>query len=141
MEVQFYEFQVEEVAHKLGLHEAFHTMAKNLSGGEKKRLAIAVEIVVKPLVLVLDEPTSGLDSMASSQVISLLHNMTKNGCTIVCSIHQPNSKMMTMFNNVLVLAEGREIYCGPTSSIIETFEQAGFICPSFYNIGEFGMLA
>lgn len=123
----------------MGLVNCLETMADALSGGEKKRLSIGVEIVVKPMILILDEPTSGLDSAASNQVITLLKNMSDSGCTIACSIHQPSSHMMTMFDDILLLAEGRSIYCGPADTIVETFGQAGFICPSFYNIGEFGM--
>ncbi|XP_008550664.1 ATP-binding cassette sub-family G member 4 [Microplitis demolitor] len=128
---------VTEVAEKLGLLECLGTMAANLSGGEKKRLSIGVEIVTNPQVLVLDEPTSGLDSAASCQVISLIKKMSQSGCTIICAIHQPSSRIMTMFDNVLVLADGRDLYCGPQTSIVTTFKQAGFTCPPFYNICEF----
>ncbi|XP_015122196.1 ATP-binding cassette sub-family G member 4 [Diachasma alloeum] len=128
---------VMRVASTLGLQNCLSTMTGNLSGGEKKRLSIGVEIVVNPRVLVLDEPTSGLDSAASLQVIILLKNIAQSGCTVICSVHQPSSQMMTHFDEMLVLAEGRDLYCGPASKIVETFGEAGFSCPPFYNISEF----
>ncbi|XP_063986509.1 ATP-binding cassette sub-family G member 4-like [Diachasmimorpha longicaudata] len=128
---------VMKVAGTLGLQNCLCTRAGKLSGGEKKRLSIGVEIVVNPRVLVLDEPTSGLDSAASLQVITLLKTIAQSGCTVICSIHQPSSQMMTHFDEILVLAEGRELYCGPASKIVETFGEAGFSCPPFYNISEF----
>ncbi|XP_034941510.1 uncharacterized ABC transporter ATP-binding protein/permease YOL075C-like [Chelonus insularis] len=137
MRQKYYQEIVNNVADKLGLADNLETMTQNLSGGEKKRLSIGVEIVTNPMVLILDEPTSGLDSLASSQVIALLKNMSQNGCNVICSVHQPSSQMMTMFDNLLVLANGRELYCGPQTSVISTFERAGFNCPSFYNIGEY----
>lgn len=127
-----------EVADKLGLVHCLETMTASLSGGEKKRLSIAVEIVTNPRVLFLDEPTSGLDSSSSSQVISLLKNMAESGCTIVSAIHQPSSHMITMIDEIMILSWGEKLYGGPQNKIIETFKNAGFICPPFYNIGEFG---
>ncbi|CAG5078998.1 Similar to ABCG1: ATP-binding cassette sub-family G member 1 (Homo sapiens) [Cotesia congregata] len=130
--------KVNEVAENLGLQECLGTIAANLSGGEKKRLSIGVEIVSNPQVLILDEPTSGLDSASSYQVMSLLRRLSQEGCTIICSIHQPSSQIVTLIDNILVLADGQDLYCGPRVSLVETFEQAGFACPSFYNICEFG---
>ncbi|KAG8038340.1 hypothetical protein G9C98_006667 [Cotesia typhae] len=117
--------------------ECLSTMAANLSGGKKKRLSIGVEIVSNPQVLILDEPTSGLDSASSYQVMSLLRKLSQEGCTIICSIHQPSSQIVTLIDNILVLADGQDLYCGPRVSLVETFEQAGFACPFFYNICEF----
>ncbi|XP_074101484.1 ATP-binding cassette sub-family G member 1 isoform X1 [Cotesia typhae] len=128
---------VNEVAENLGLQECLSTMAANLSGGKKKRLSIGVEIVSNPQVLILDEPTSGLDSASSYQVMSLLRKLSQEGCTIICSIHQPSSQIVTLIDNILVLADGQDLYCGPRVSLVETFEQAGFACPFFYNICEF----
>lgn len=62
--------QIDEVANKLGLLNCMETMTDKLSGGEKKRLSIGVEIITNPAVLLLDEPTSGLDSAASNQVLN-----------------------------------------------------------------------
>ncbi|XP_043286081.1 ATP-binding cassette sub-family G member 4-like [Venturia canescens] len=131
------ELVMKEVASKLGLMNCMDTMADQLSGGEKKRLSIGVEIVTNPAVMLLDEPTSGLDSLASNQVVGLMKNIAKSGCTVVCAIHQPNSQMIEQFDDILVLAGGRNFYCGPREEIVETFLQAKFACPAFYNIAEF----
>ena len=68
----------------------------------------------------------------------MISNIAKTGCTVVCSIHQPNSLMIDKFDDILVLAEGRSFFCGPKEDIFETYEEAGFICPPFHNIAEFG---
>lgn len=76
--------------------------------------------------------------MSHDQVVSIMKNIAKSGCTVVCAIHQPNSQMIEQFDDILVLAAGRNYYCGPRQEILETFLQARFSCPPFYNIAEFG---
>ena len=68
----------------------------------------------------------------------MLHDMAKENCTIVCAIHQPSSQMISFFDNIMVLNRGRCVYCGPKSEILKTYSIAGFTCPSFYNIAEYG---
>ncbi|XP_039310866.1 ATP-binding cassette sub-family G member 1 [Solenopsis invicta] len=128
---------VNDIAENLKLSNCLDTLANRLSGGEKKRLSIGVQMITKSSVFLLDEPTSGLDSAASYQLLSILHNMAKANCTIVCAIHQPSSRMISLFDDIMVLNRGRCLYCGPKSEILSTFNIAGFTCPSFYNITEF----
>ncbi|XP_018392592.1 PREDICTED: ATP-binding cassette sub-family G member 1-like [Cyphomyrmex costatus] len=128
---------VNDIAKNLGLSSCLNTLANKLSGGEQKRLSIGVEMITKPSVLLLDEPTSGLDSVTSNQIISMLHDMATANCTIVCAIHQPSSRMISLFDDIMVLNQGRCMYCGPKSEILNTYRIAGFTCPSFYNIAEF----
>ncbi|KAK2585888.1 hypothetical protein KPH14_010476 [Odynerus spinipes] len=130
-------FIVEEVAESLGLLNCLHTAVGKLSGGEKKRLSIGVEIVTKPTVLLLDEPTSGLDSASSNQVINLLHSMSRSGCTVACAVHQPSSQMISQFDTMIILDQGNTLYCGPREEVLNTFQEAGYVCPHFYNIAEF----
>ena len=73
-----------------------------------------------------------------NQLINVLHNMARANCTVVCAIHQPSSQMISQFHNIMVLARGRSMYCGSKSEILNTFQNAGFACPPFYNIAEFG---
>ncbi|XP_011705611.1 PREDICTED: ATP-binding cassette sub-family G member 1-like, partial [Wasmannia auropunctata] len=120
-----------------GLTNCLDTLASKLSGGERRRLSIGVEMIGKPSIFLLDEPTSGLDSAACNQLVNLLHNMARANCTVVCAIHQPSSQMISLFDDIMVLDRGRCMYCGPTSEIINTYGIAGFTCPSFYNIAEF----
>ncbi|EFN72388.1 ATP-binding cassette sub-family G member 4 [Camponotus floridanus] len=128
---------VNEIAESLGLSNCLDTLANKLSGGERKRLSIGVEMITSPSVFLLDEPTSGLDSAASNQLINVLHNMARTNCTVVCAIHQPSSQMISQFDNIMVLDRGRCMYCGPKSDILNVYESAGFTCPRFYNIAEF----
>ena len=72
------------------------------------------------------------------KLINMLHNMANANCTVVCVIHQPSSQMISLFDNIMVLNQGRCMYCGPKSEILNTYSIAGFTCPSFYNIAEFG---
>lgn len=128
---------VNEIAESLGLSNCLDTLANKLSGGERKRLSIGMEMITSPSVFLLDEPTSGLDSAASNQLINVLHNMARTNCTVVCAIHQPSSQMISQFDNIMVLDRGRCMYCGPKSDILNVYESAGFTCPRFYNIAEF----
>ncbi|XP_018338556.1 PREDICTED: ATP-binding cassette sub-family G member 1-like [Trachymyrmex septentrionalis] len=128
---------VNDIVKNLGLSSCLNTLANKLSGGEQKRLSIGVEMITKPSVLLLDEPTSGLDSVTSNQLISTLHDMARENCTVVCAIHQPSSQIISLFDNIMVLSRGRCMYCGPKSEILNTYSIAGFTCPSFYNIAEY----
>ncbi|XP_076287104.1 ATP-binding cassette sub-family G member 4 isoform X2 [Lasioglossum baleicum] len=132
-----YNLIVEEIADNLNLSSCLDTMVENLSGGEKKRLSIGIEMVTRPSLLLLDEPTSGLDSTSSWQVISLLHRMARFGCTVACTIHQPSSRIISKFDDLLVLHEGRSFYCGSWDNVPSTLHSAQYVCPQFYNIAEF----
>ncbi|XP_077275252.1 ATP-binding cassette sub-family G member 1-like isoform X3 [Temnothorax americanus] len=128
---------VNDIVKSLSLSNCLDTLANKLSGGERKRLSIGVELIAKPSVLLLDEPTSGLDSAMSNQLINMLHGMTRENWTVVCVIHQPSRQMISLFDNIMVLNQGRSMYCGPKSEILNTYNVAGFTCPSFYNTAEF----
>ncbi|XP_012140093.1 ATP-binding cassette sub-family G member 4 isoform X3 [Megachile rotundata] len=128
---------VTEIAESLGLTNCLDTMVENLSGGERKRLAIGIEIITRPCLLLLDEPTSGLDSTSSYQVICLLHKIARGGCTVACAIHQPSSRMISQFDDLLVMHEGKSYYYGAWEDVLSTFNDANYACPQFYNICEF----
>ncbi|XP_015178266.1 PREDICTED: ATP-binding cassette sub-family G member 1-like isoform X2 [Polistes dominula] len=130
-------FIVNKIAENLGLTKCLETPVGKLSGGEKKRLSIGIEIVTKPAILILDEPTSGLDSSSSNQIINVLHSMSRSGCTIACSVHQPSSQMISKFDNMIIINHGTTLYCGSRENILDTFKNVGFVCPTFYNIAEF----
>ncbi|CAD1468626.1 unnamed protein product [Heterotrigona itama] len=130
-------FIVTEIAESLNMTSCLNTLVGDLSGGERKRLSIGVEIITKPSILLIDEPTSGLDSASSNQVIGLLHKIAKGGCTVVCAIHQPSSRMISQFDDLLVIHNGTSFYCGVWNDVFCTFNEAGYVCPQFYNISEF----
>jgi len=96
-----------------------------LSGGERKRVNIAHELVSNPLILFLDEPTSGLSSVDSEQVISLLRQMaTDQQVTILTTIHQPSPSIIEQFDNLLILNHGGKIaYFGPREEAAPYFEK------------------
>lgn len=110
----------------------------NLSGGERKRLSIAIELVTNPPVMFFDEPTSGLDSVSSLQIINYLKRLALDGRIIVCVIHQPSSKLMELFDDVIVMSRGNVVYSGPKVDMIPTFEEASFVFPKYYNPADFG---
>jgi ABC-type multidrug transport system ATPase subunit len=86
--------------------------ARGISGGQRRRLSIGVEMVHLPKMLFLDEPTTGLDSASANEVVSVLRILTNQHRTVICTIHQPSAKCFSMFDKVLLLGEGRTIYFG-----------------------------
>lgn len=120
---------------ELGLDKCENTIIGNsfirgVSGGERKRVSIAHEMLINPSLLVLDEPTSGLDSTAAHRLLSTLKSLAAKGKTVVTSVHQPSSRVYQMFDKVLVLSEGRSIYFGKGNDAMNYFESVGF-SPSF----------
>jgi ABC-type multidrug transport system ATPase subunit len=102
---------------KMGLQDCADNKVGNwhlrgLSGGEKRRLSISLEILTQPYVLFLDEPTSGLDSASALFVIHALKNIALDGRIVVCSIHQPSSYIFDLFDDLCLLSSGETIYFG-----------------------------
>ncbi|KAK7404313.1 hypothetical protein VNO78_05106 [Psophocarpus tetragonolobus] len=102
---------------------------RGISGGEKKRLSIALEILTRPSLLFLDEPTSGLDSASAFFVVQTLRNVARDGRTVISSIHQPSSEVFALFDDLFLLSGGETVYFGEAKSAIEFFAEAGFPCP------------
>lgn len=85
---------------------------KGISGGERKRLSFAAEVLTNPSLMFCDEPTSGLDSFMALNVIQVLKTMAQSGKTVICTIHQPSSELYALFDKLLLLAEGRVAFLG-----------------------------
>jgi len=85
---------------------------RGVSGGERKRANIGMQLIVDPAVLFLDEPTSGLDSFQAQAVMESMKYMARSGRLVVTVIHQPRSSIFDMFDQLLLLSEGRTIYLG-----------------------------
>lgn len=132
-------FKIKEILEKLNIFNLGNSFAMDLSGGETKRLQIALELVDDPKILFLDECTTGLDSVGSNQCIQYLKNLTKEGKTIICSIHQPSATMLRNFDHIYALAEGKCIYQGSSQNLLLFFDQVGLPCPSTYNPTDFLM--
>ncbi|RZC72717.1 hypothetical protein C5167_048193 [Papaver somniferum] len=131
--------RAETTIREMGLQEAMNTRIggwrnKGLSGGQKRRVSICIEILTRPKLLFLDEPTSGLDSAASYHVMDGIVNLTQQcGMTVIASIHQPSSEVFDLFHNLCLLSSGRTVYFGPTSAAYEFFALNGFPCPTMRN--------
>lgn len=108
-------------------------LIKGLSGGEKKRTAIGVELITSPSILFLDEPTSGLDSYAAYTVVQALRDLAKLGCTVISTIHQPSSEVFHLFERVMLLSEGRMLYDGRVEDMCAHFAAMDYPVPAETN--------
>lgn len=129
---------VESTIIEMGLQDCADTVIGNwhlrgISGGEKRRVSIALEILMRPRLLFLDEPTSGLDSASAFFVTQTLRGLSRDGRTVIASIHQPSSEVFELFDRLYLLSGGKTIYFGQASAAYEFFAQAGFPCPALRN--------
>jgi len=130
---------VEEVAKTLGLTGVLESKVNSLSGGEKKRVSIGMELVTNPPIMFFDEPTSGLDSFSSLQVMTHLQSLARAGRTIIVVIHSPSSRLLELIDDLLLLSGGRTIYNGTLDDLLPTFSAIGLQCPQYYNRADFAL--
>lgn len=137
--------RAEEVLLKMGLKDCAdnligNELVKGISGGEKRRVTIAVQILTDPKILLLDEPTSGLDAFTASSIMDVLRGLTVEGRTLILTIHQARSDLFQHFGNVLLLARGgKPVYTGAAAEMLRYFEQLGRECPRNTNPADFVM--
>jgi ABC-type multidrug transport system ATPase subunit len=115
-------------------------MVKGISGGEKKRLCIAIEMVSKPSVIILDEPTSGLDSNKSARILGVLKRLAGNGHAIIFTLHQPSYLQYIKLNRLILLSKGETVYQGPADKIQNYMEGLDIRVPKGNTISDFFML-
>ncbi|XP_009775365.1 ABC transporter G family member 7 isoform X2 [Nicotiana sylvestris] len=111
---------------------------RGISGGEKKRLSLACELIASPSVVFADEPTTGLDAFQAERVMETLRQLAQDGHTVICSIHQPRGSVYAKFDDIALLAEGSLVYAGPAhDEVLAYFSKFGYICPDHVNPAEF----
>eukprot|EP00899_Mesostigma_viride_P016059 jgi/Mesvir1/24454/Mv21823-RA.1 len=167
---------IEQALTDMGLRHVRHVIVgdplkKGISGGERKRLCVAIELLTKLRLLFLDEPTSGLDSVTALLLIRTLKRLAAGGvsvpkgaatddvaiemheleagdgnappvalpkpahagCTIMCTIHQPQSKIFQEFDTLILLQGGSTVFAGPAMSSLDHFAGMGYPCPPLTN--------
>ncbi|KCV72529.1 hypothetical protein H696_00121 [Fonticula alba] len=125
--------RVESLLELLALQACADTPVEKVSGGERKRTCIGIELVTRPGLLFLDEPTSGLDSFTALAVMRVIRRISSEGCTVVSTIHQPSSDLFSLFDRLTLLHKGRDVYHGKAATAIDYFAKINFPCPSFTN--------
>ncbi|KAI1400221.1 hypothetical protein F4819DRAFT_487759 [Hypoxylon fuscum] len=134
-----------EVEKQLGIYHIRDSLigseegkGRGISGGEKRRVGIACELVTSPSILFLDEPTSGLDAFNAFNVIECLVTLAKTyKRTVIFTIHQPRSNIVALFDRLILLAQGKTVYSGPFPQCQEYFHDVGYTCPPGFNIADY----
>ncbi|KAI0185257.1 ABC transporter [Xylaria flabelliformis] len=137
--------RAEEVLLKMGLKDCADNLVgsdlvKGISGGEKRRVSIAVQILTDPRVLLLDEPTSGLDAFTANSIMEVLQGLSNEGRTLILTVHQARSDLFKSFGNVLLLARGGfPTYSGSANTMLRYFTSLGYQCPRHTNPADFAL--
>lgn len=139
------EQRVLDVERELGIYHIRDSLigseegnGRGISGGEKRRVGIACELVTSPSILFLDEPTSGLDAYNAFNVIECLVTLAKTyRRTVVFTIHQPRSNIVALFDRLILLAQGKTVYSGPFAQCQTYFDSIGYECPMGFNIADY----
>ncbi|KAL8617303.1 hypothetical protein ACOMHN_061017 [Nucella lapillus] len=134
--------RVHSVITELGLIEVADTRVgsaeiRGISGGERRRVSIGIQMLVDPSLLFLDEPTSGLDSFTASHLVSTLSQLARNRRTILMSIHQPRSNIFELFDLVMLMSRGRVVYFGQAKDLVNYFTSLGYPCPQLTNPSDY----
>lgn len=134
--------KVDRLIQELGLGRVANSrvgtqLIRGISGGERKRTNIGMELIIDPSVLFLDEPTTGLDASTANSVLLLLKRMANHGRTIILSIHQPRYSIYRLFDSLTLLVNGNQVYHGPAQTALEYFSDIGYTCEPHNNPADF----
>ncbi|XP_004839427.1 ATP-binding cassette sub-family G member 8 isoform X1 [Heterocephalus glaber] len=134
--------RVEEVIAELRLRQCADTRVGNhhvrgVSGGERRRVSIGVQLLWNPGILILDEPTSGLDSFTAHNLVKTLSRLARGNRLVLISLHQPRSDIFRLFDLVLLMTLGTTVYLGPAQHMVQYFTAIGHPCPRYSNPADF----
>ncbi|BAT72614.1 ABC transporter G family member STR-like isoform X1 [Vigna umbellata] len=134
--------RVYELLDQLGLQSATHTYIgdegrRGVSGGERRRVSIGIDIIHKPSLLFLDEPTSGLDSTSAYSVVEKVKDIARGGSIVLMTIHQPSFRIQMLLDQITVLARGRLIYMGKPDALQDHMSRFGRPVPDGENSIEY----
>ncbi|XP_065859544.1 ABC transporter G family member 10 [Euphorbia lathyris] len=125
---------------ELGLNHVADSKIGGISGGERRRVSIGVDLVHDPVVVLIDEPTSGLDSASALHIITLLKSMALNqGKTIILTIHQPGFRILETFDRIVLLSNGHVMHNGSLHFLQERLQFSGHHIPRHVNVLEFAI--
>uniref|UniRef100_A0A8D0CGN2 ATP-binding cassette sub-family G member 8 n=1 Tax=Scleropages formosus TaxID=113540 RepID=A0A8D0CGN2_SCLFO len=134
--------RVDDVIAELRLRHCANTRVGNdyvrgVSGGERRRVSIAVQLLWNPGILILDEPTSGLDSFTAHNLVITLSRLARGNRLVLLSVHQPRSDIFQLFDLAVLLSSGSAVYCGPAKDMVAYFGALGHPCPRYCNPSDF----
>ncbi|XP_038980161.1 ABC transporter G family member 6-like [Phoenix dactylifera] len=129
---------------QLGLRQAANTIIgdeghRGVSGGERRRVSIGMDIIHDPIVLFLDEPTSGLDSTSAFMVVKVLQRIAHSGSIVIMSVHQPSYRILGLLDRLIFLSRGQTVYSGPPDGLPPFFSGLGHPMPENENPTEFAL--
>ncbi|XP_050436668.1 protein scarlet-like [Adelges cooleyi] len=129
--------RIEYLVAKIGMNNFLDTRLMYLSGGERKKVALSVQLLNDPPILFCDEITTGLDSYSAAHIVNTLKSIARTGKIVVCTIHQPASGVFDKFDDVVLLSNGRLAYQGPVSLVNQFFKKFDYTCPDMFNKADF----
>ncbi|KAK2647641.1 hypothetical protein Ddye_015130 [Dipteronia dyeriana] len=136
--------RVQALIDQLGLRNAAKTVIgdeghRGVSGGERRRVSIGIDIIHDPILLFLDEPTSGLDSTSAFMVVKVLQRIALSGSIVIMSIHQPSYRILNLLDRLIFLSHGNTVFGGSPSNLPEFFSEFGNPIPENENRTEFAL--